>query len=221
MTKRGAPGRVSRESWIVAALEALATNGLEAVAVEPIAKELGVTKGSFYWHFENRQQLLEAALASWETHATTAVIAVLEKMPDPMERLRYLFRRVAIANEGKSSIAAVHAALGASSDPVAKGVVDRVAKARLAYVEKCYRELGFSNDKAAEHAFLAYATYLGLTRLVHDIPNDPRVSTNLEAYTEFVIDALIPRPAGDPRARGANEEAPAEREGRAPSRDRR
>jgi AcrR family transcriptional regulator len=60
------PSRLSAEDWAVAALDVIAETGLASVAVEPLAKRLGVTKGSFYWHFPSREALLIAALERWE-----------------------------------------------------------------------------------------------------------------------------------------------------------
>ena len=57
--------RLGRDDWIRAALDAIAAGGLAAVAVEPLARSLGVTKGSFYAHFSNRDELIEAALEAW------------------------------------------------------------------------------------------------------------------------------------------------------------
>src|SRR6266699_616553 len=57
---------LTRADWTGAALDALARDGLRAVAVEPLAERLGATKGSFYWHFRDRNALLEAAVAQWE-----------------------------------------------------------------------------------------------------------------------------------------------------------
>src|SRR5689334_11922394 len=57
---------LTAEDWADAALDALATGGLEAVAVEALARRLKVTKGSFYWHFGNRDELIKAALEAWE-----------------------------------------------------------------------------------------------------------------------------------------------------------
>lgn len=54
--------------WIRAALARLSEEGIEAVRVEVLARELGVSKGSFYWHFRDRQDLLDKALAHWERH---------------------------------------------------------------------------------------------------------------------------------------------------------
>src|SRR4051812_3919847 len=58
--------RTPRERWIEQGLQALAAGGPEAVKIEPLAKELGVTKGGFYWHFEDRQALLDELLDAWE-----------------------------------------------------------------------------------------------------------------------------------------------------------
>ena len=64
--------RLTREDWANAALKAISKQGLSGVAVEPIAKELGVTKGSFYWHFENREGLIDAVVEFWKRKNTEA-----------------------------------------------------------------------------------------------------------------------------------------------------
>src|SRR5918998_6119560 len=87
--------RLSRKDWIEAALAAIAEGGVAAVAVEPLAARLGATKGSFYWHFANRDALLQAALAQWEEQTTTVVISEIKSGPDePIDRLRRLVSRV-------------------------------------------------------------------------------------------------------------------------------
>src|SRR2546427_309106 len=82
---------LSAGDWARAALEVLAQGGIEAVAVEPLARRLKVTKGSFYWHFRSRAELLEAALREWETSATREGIALMEAGAGPRERLRRPF----------------------------------------------------------------------------------------------------------------------------------
>ena len=62
--------RKSREDWIRAAVIALLAEGPDGVAVQPLARRLGTTKGSFYWHFSSRDELLRAALQRWETVTT-------------------------------------------------------------------------------------------------------------------------------------------------------
>jgi AcrR family transcriptional regulator len=70
--------RLSASDWTAAALDALAAGGLAAVAVEPLATRLGTTKGSFYWHFTNRDALLRAVLERWERTDTEDVITYVE-----------------------------------------------------------------------------------------------------------------------------------------------
>ena len=67
--------RLSREDWVSAAAERLRERGARTVSVEAIARALGVSKGSFYWHFKDRSALIEALLEGWEKLATTAIIA--------------------------------------------------------------------------------------------------------------------------------------------------
>src|SRR5690606_34135016 len=74
-------GRLSAEDWAQAALELIAEQGVAAVAVEPLARRLGVTKGSFYWHFPSREALLVAALERWEQFEQEEVFGQLEAIP--------------------------------------------------------------------------------------------------------------------------------------------
>src|SRR3954452_1072664 len=78
--------------WTEAALDALARGGITAVAVEPLAKALNTTKGSFYWHFADRNALLAATLELWEQRDTDRVIAAMDESQDVLTRLRGLLR---------------------------------------------------------------------------------------------------------------------------------
>jgi AcrR family transcriptional regulator len=86
------PTRTPRSEWIRQGLRALAEGGPDAVRIEPLAKELGVSRGSFYWHFEDRSALLAAMLDTWE-QATTEEAAerVESEGGDITARLRRLF----------------------------------------------------------------------------------------------------------------------------------
>lgn len=88
--------RLTADDWADAALAALGERGLAGVAVEPLATRLGTTKGSFYWHFANRDALVVAALARWEEVATERIITAMEAAePDPAARLDALLRAAA------------------------------------------------------------------------------------------------------------------------------
>jgi len=87
--------RLTADDWARAALDVVAEQGLIAVAVEPLARRLGVTKGSFYWHFPSREALLVAALERWEETEQQTVFGKMEAVSDPRVRLRELFQLVA------------------------------------------------------------------------------------------------------------------------------
>src|SRR6266567_3717307 len=86
------PTRTSCSAWIRQGLRALAEGGPDAVRIEPLAKELGVSRGGFYWHFEDRSALLTAMLDTWEQATTQEVAERLESEGgDTTAKLRRLF----------------------------------------------------------------------------------------------------------------------------------
>src|SRR3954447_6844985 len=86
-----APTRTPRSSWIEEGLRALAAGGPDAVRIEPLARALGVTRGGFYWHFDNRHALLEEILDAWERASVDEVIERVEgEGGDAREKLRRL-----------------------------------------------------------------------------------------------------------------------------------
>ncbi|CAN5586113.1 hypothetical protein BH10ACT11_BH10ACT11_20520 [soil metagenome] len=90
--------RTPREAWLDEALRAISAGGPDAVRVEVLAATLGVTKGGFYWHFKNRQALLDETLDAWEKEVVDDVIARVESQPtDPRGKLQHLFQLAAKA----------------------------------------------------------------------------------------------------------------------------
>jgi AcrR family transcriptional regulator len=81
--------RTPRSSWIDQGLRALAAGGPDAVRIEPLAQALGVTRGGFYWHFEDRRALLEEMLDTWERRSTDEVLERVEREGgDPRAKVR-------------------------------------------------------------------------------------------------------------------------------------
>ena len=157
--RRAAPRvRLSRDDWIGAALLALADGGTAAVAVEPLAARLGATKGSFYWHFKDRRELIEAALETWERTATDDIIAELETVADPVERLR---RGLVVAMELEEDEYPDVRLLPSAADPVVAPVAARVQGKRLDFLARSFREMGFRPAEARRRALLANSVYLG------------------------------------------------------------
>jgi AcrR family transcriptional regulator len=89
MDQMPAAVRTPRSAWIDAGLRAFAGGGPDAVRIEPLAQELGVTRGGFYWHFEDRNALLEAILDTWERRSTDEVLERVESEGgDPREKVK-------------------------------------------------------------------------------------------------------------------------------------
>jgi AcrR family transcriptional regulator len=179
--------RLTPDDWAAAALEMIGERGVGGVAVEPLAVRLGATKGSFYWHFANREALVEAALALWERERTEAVIAAMDAEPDPGRRLHRLFAAV---SSGRGD--AVEANLLAAGDhPAVAPVMRRVVDRRLAYVAEIFRRLGCSEREARRRSLFAYTAFAGSTTLTTRLPGVmPRPGADLTAYVETAVAVL-------------------------------
>jgi len=179
--------RLTADDWAAAALEMIGERGVGGVAVEPLAVRLGATKGSFYWHFANRDALIEAALALWERDRTEAVIAAMDAEPDPARRLHRLFAAV---SSGRGD--AVEANLLAAGDhPAVAPVMRRVVDRRLAYVAEIFRRLGWDAKEARRRSLFAYTAFAGSTTLTTRLPGVmPRPGADLTDYIETAVAVL-------------------------------
>src|SRR5678815_367011 len=92
--RRGEP-TLTASDWAEAALQLIAEKGLRALTVAALAARLGVTKGSFYWHFQGRTELLAAALARWEERATSETMRALDAVTDHRRRLELILEAAA------------------------------------------------------------------------------------------------------------------------------
>lgn len=182
-------GRLSTADWAQAALDLVAEQGVAAVAVEPLARRLGVTKGSFYWHFPSRDALLSAALERWERVEQDEVFGQLEAIADPADRLRALFQLV--AHEAKSHII-YSELLKALDHPAVAPVIGRVSQRRFEYLAASFRQAGLSRTDAQHRARLAYAAYVGFLQLGLQLRQPRLPHDEFEAYVEHVMATLIP-----------------------------
>jgi AcrR family transcriptional regulator len=178
---------LSRDDWANAGLEALAEEGLAAVAIDPLARRLGATKGSFYWHFANRDDLIATVLELWERRDTTDVVAALDALPDPRERLtalaRLAFGKAARGTDPQAGV------LAAAADPRVGPVLARVTHARLSTLERLYRDAGLDGAGARRHARLAYALYVGTIDLRRAEPGELDSEPEIEAHVELLLRA--------------------------------
>jgi AcrR family transcriptional regulator len=182
--------RLSAEDWEDAALVLIADQGVGALAVEALARQLGVTKGSFYWHFRTREALLQAALERWEQYVEREVIDQIKAIADPRQRLPELFRRVAHERDPHRVYAAL---LKALDHPQVVPVMARVSQRRIEFLDEVYREAGMPAAMAINHARLTYAAYVGFLQLNFTL-GLPRLShEEFDAYVAHMLVTLTPQ----------------------------
>ena len=150
--------QLSAQDWTNAALRALADGGVAAVRVDVLARRLGVTRGSFYWHFADRDALLQAALEQWERTVTAQVIERMETVASPLAR----FERLVRVAFGAEAVPGLQPAIMAhASHPIVEPVLRRVTARRIDFIAEIYQDLGLTPAAARRRAIICYATYLG------------------------------------------------------------
>ena len=184
--------RLSAADWEQAALDVIAEQGLVGVAVEPLARRLNVTKGSFYWHFASRDALIEAALKRWEQADVEGLLRQIDPIEDPRERLTQLFMRT--SHEMRTHV--IYSALLNTLDhPAVQPVMQRLSLRRINYLAVAYRALGLPRREAMHRARLAYSAYVGFLQLMLQLKLPRMDSDEFESYVAHVVSTLIPGPS--------------------------
>ncbi|WP_242043553.1 TetR/AcrR family transcriptional regulator [Leptolyngbya sp. FACHB-671] len=158
MVKKKESSKLGQQDWIDLGLKVLAEKGVESVRVEPMAQLLNVTKGSFYWHFKNREELLEAILQDWVSRETDSIIEQVEVAGgDASTKLLYLFE-LAIQDDGQVE----HAIRSwAANDSKVALLLEQVDQRRLSYTKTLFLELGFTPFEAMVRARMVYYALIG------------------------------------------------------------
>ena len=156
------------DDWAKAALKTIARGGIDALAVETVAAELGATKGSFYWHFKDRDALIQAALDKWEQRRTEAVIEDLEREPDPAARLKKI---LGAGYEFGPTDRAEIVLLANPEHPAAVRAVRRVVERRITYLAEQLEKLGWDATEALDRAVVLYDVYVGYMQMAHVTPH--------------------------------------------------
>jgi AcrR family transcriptional regulator len=158
MVKKNEVSRLGQQDWINLGLKVLAESGVEAVRVEPLAKLLNVTKGSFYWHFKNREELLEVILQEWVNRETESIIRQVEAAGgDASAKLLLLFE-LAIQDDGQVENA-IRA--WATNDFRVAAILDQVDQRRFDYTKNLFLKVGFAPFEAIVRARMVYYSLVG------------------------------------------------------------
>jgi AcrR family transcriptional regulator len=154
-----APTRTPRQRWIEEALRALAAGGPDAVRIEPLAKSLGVTRGGFYWHFEDRDALLSEMLDTWERAATDEVIERVERRGGDA---RAKLRRAGVLTFS-DDLLPVDLAVRAWSrhDPAVAERLRRVDNRRMGYLRELFGAFCAGEAEIEARSMLAFSLLIG------------------------------------------------------------
>ena len=180
--------QLTAHDWVVAAQELLVNSSIDGVRVDILAKRLAVTRGSFYWHFEDRQDLLDRLLKHWRDQATENVIRQFEsaKLP-PEEIVNGLLK---LPFRGRTAVQAWSVELAirawARRDDSARRVVDDVDAQRLSYIAQCFSALGHSIAAARVRAFALYGMELAEALLANQ-----GTSTQRDERATFFLGKLL------------------------------
>jgi AcrR family transcriptional regulator len=170
--------QLSAKDWLDQGLRALARSGFTALKAEPLAKAMGVSRGSFYWHFADLGAYHAAVLKHWREVAAEQIIAGLEAASGDDNPLQLLLRRAfgtkpALENAFRT---------WATVDPGARSAVQAIDRRRLGYVEKLLGASGLPADVARPRAQILYWAFLGFALSDRPLP---------QARQAEVIDELL------------------------------
>jgi AcrR family transcriptional regulator len=180
------------KDWIRAAFLALASKGVPAIKAEVLAKQLGTTKGSFYWHFKDVTSFHQRMLELWEAEATADIMTqVMSSEQAGAARLTLLSQIVANLNAeneygGLSAEPSIRD--WARQNPAAADALRRVDANRISFVASLFRQAGFEEPRARERAELFYSGFVGLQAIAAFGQID--VAARLRSLLELLIDPV-------------------------------
>lgn len=184
--KPTAPATLGREEWINAARAALIKEGIGAVNVLSLARKLKVTRGSFYWHFSNHAELLDAVLADWEANNTAAFERIVR---EGGHNGRAEFEAVVdmwVAEKGYDPAWDSAMRQWALQSPRVAKAVKRVDERRIGLIRQIFLDMGFRDPEALVRARITYFHQVGYYTLGLGEPRMARLEL-LPVYTRALI----------------------------------
>ena len=172
MVRKAQAGRLSVDDWVTAALELLAQGGVGAVKIDRLCVRLGVTKGSFYWHFEDLDAFLAAVAERWgdDRDSLRNRFAELGELP-PRERIAAMMEVLFDPSEWPLDRAVRE---WARTDERVRERVARSDRWVALQVRKALLELGFSKEEAEIRADGLFYAGVGFIHAAKDVPRDGR-----------------------------------------------
>ena len=161
-TQRRKESPLSEEDWVDAAIKILKDDNVRGIKIDALCKMLGVTKGSFYWHFSTRSDLLVAMLDHWRRRTTLNVIrSVSGAGVDPKSRMKLLFALPRRSNSPASAQVEASIRDWSRRADLPRKAVKEVDEIRFDYITGLFADMGFDDTEARKRAYLAYCILMG------------------------------------------------------------
>jgi AcrR family transcriptional regulator len=158
----GRQNALSAADWVSTGAELLAEHNVNGIEIPDLCKRLGVTKGSFYWHFEGRHDLLSAILDDWRRRMTLDVTVRATRAGSSVSStLRYLLGLVRRPRPNRNAAIEKSIRDWSRIDERAHAAVVEVDQIRLAYFHALFRRHNFSEKESSLRAYAAYAMMMG------------------------------------------------------------
>ena len=176
------------DNWIRAAFARLAIEGIESVRIELLARDLGVSKGSFYWHFRDREDLLTCVLDRWEADEIDWLAATDVKTRAAARWARFVEH---CADLDRARLESAVRAWARRDDAMTARISARISgidKKRTAHIANVLRDIGFASPDAASWSELALLVYLGW---LDRVTRDSEFQSAGRGLGEFLSDVIL------------------------------
>jgi len=161
--------QLDRDAWIAEAIEVLAAEGVAGLRVEVLAKRLGVTKGSFYWHFKDRQDLLDEALTVWKEGRIRDIVKQTSVPPgQEAQQILHLIEVYSASRSRKGMLIELAVRDWAKRDAAVAAVVSEVDACRFKCARDLFLKCGLTVREASSRSLLLYAYVFGQSLMVVD-----------------------------------------------------
>jgi len=161
--------QLDRDAWILAATDVLAEEGIAGLRVEVLAKRLKVTKGSFYWHFQDRRDLLIAVLQTWRDGRIRDIVKQTRAQPGhEREQIYHVIEVYSASRSRRGAMIELAVRDCARRDPEAAAIVAEVDDIRLRCARELFLACGVPMEEASSRCMLLYAYVFGISLMIYD-----------------------------------------------------
>ena len=161
--------QLDRDAWVHGAMDVLAEEGIAGLRVEVLAKRLKVTKGSFYWHFQDRRDLLLAVLEVWKDGRIRDIIKQTRVQPGcELEQIHHVIDLYSAGRSRRGMMIELAVRDWARRDAEAATIVAEVDDIRLRCARELFLACGVPMEEASSRCMLLYAYVFGVSMMIYD-----------------------------------------------------